>query len=341
MAITISEIAELAGVSIGTVDRVIHNRGGVNYKTAEKIVKIMQETAFTPNLNAQAMQKKSKKITLVVPIHRFTITYYGLIYKGMLEGINYLSQLGYIAKLIIIEDDTEEAYCDMLEALLTKDIFAIMTIPKYQTEKAKNLFEKLLKRGTKIIALNHKLDIEGVEYLEWYPFPENVGRIMAGAINLIHHEKEKIVYVYDKIQFFGNKFKDLIMEGFLEKIEPKIQTIFINTNDEFEAYIEVKKLLISENIDGIIATEPAMVEAVLRAKENTSSNVNIYSSDVSQSVRDNLKNGKLAFAVLYNDVRFAYRCIIEAFHMVLPEIPLNPLLIDEIDSHIYLPCNKL
>ena len=37
---TIKEIAELAGVSRGTVDRVLNNRGSVNEETAEKIRRI-------------------------------------------------------------------------------------------------------------------------------------------------------------------------------------------------------------------------------------------------------------------------------------------------------------
>ena len=37
---TIKEIAELAGVSRGTVDRVLNNRGAVNTDTREKILEI-------------------------------------------------------------------------------------------------------------------------------------------------------------------------------------------------------------------------------------------------------------------------------------------------------------
>ena len=40
---TIKEIAALAGVSRGTVDRVLNDRGAVNPETAEKIRKIAKE----------------------------------------------------------------------------------------------------------------------------------------------------------------------------------------------------------------------------------------------------------------------------------------------------------
>ena len=41
--IRIKDIAEIASVSIGTVDRVIHNRGEVSEVTREKILKLLQE----------------------------------------------------------------------------------------------------------------------------------------------------------------------------------------------------------------------------------------------------------------------------------------------------------
>jgi LacI family transcriptional regulator len=51
--VTIKEIARLAGVSIGTVDRVIHERGRVSSETADKIKKIIAETGYVPNIQAR------------------------------------------------------------------------------------------------------------------------------------------------------------------------------------------------------------------------------------------------------------------------------------------------
>ena len=43
MAVTAQQIADLAGVSRGTVDRALHNRGRVNPEVKEKIQKIARE----------------------------------------------------------------------------------------------------------------------------------------------------------------------------------------------------------------------------------------------------------------------------------------------------------
>ncbi len=60
----IKDIAELAGVSIGTVDRVLHKRGEVAEKTREKVIKIVKDLDYSPNVIARALKSK-KKINLV------------------------------------------------------------------------------------------------------------------------------------------------------------------------------------------------------------------------------------------------------------------------------------
>lgn len=66
---TIKEIAKAAGVSIGTVDRVLHNRGMVNAQTKERIERVMKELDYRPNHVAQglAVRKKKLKIGFFIP----------------------------------------------------------------------------------------------------------------------------------------------------------------------------------------------------------------------------------------------------------------------------------
>ena len=64
---TIKEIAELAGVSRGTVDRVLNNRGEVNAETAARVKEIVKALDYRPNKAglALAVRKKKYKIGLI------------------------------------------------------------------------------------------------------------------------------------------------------------------------------------------------------------------------------------------------------------------------------------
>ena len=52
---TIKDIAAQAGVSTGTVDRVIHDRGRVSVDVKEKVLQVMQDLNFEPNLIASTL----------------------------------------------------------------------------------------------------------------------------------------------------------------------------------------------------------------------------------------------------------------------------------------------
>ncbi|MCK5067123.1 MAG: LacI family DNA-binding transcriptional regulator [Bacteroidales bacterium] len=66
--IRIKDIAEIANVSIGTVDRVIHNRGEVSETTRERIRKLLEEHNYKPDINASSLAlKKPIRLAVVMP----------------------------------------------------------------------------------------------------------------------------------------------------------------------------------------------------------------------------------------------------------------------------------
>ena len=64
MAGTIKEIAEKAGVSRGTVDRALNNRGRVNPEVAERIFEIAREMNYQPK-RKKKVYNQGKKIRIV------------------------------------------------------------------------------------------------------------------------------------------------------------------------------------------------------------------------------------------------------------------------------------
>lgn len=64
----IKDIALLSGVSIGTIDRVLHQRGEVAEETKIKVLKIIKELDYSPNFMAQALKtKKNFQLASLLP----------------------------------------------------------------------------------------------------------------------------------------------------------------------------------------------------------------------------------------------------------------------------------
>jgi LacI family transcriptional regulator len=55
MRIRIKDIADKAGVSVGTVDRVIHKRGNVSAKVKAKVERVMTELGYRRNIIASTL----------------------------------------------------------------------------------------------------------------------------------------------------------------------------------------------------------------------------------------------------------------------------------------------
>jgi LacI family transcriptional regulator len=66
--IRLKDIAKLANVSVGTVDRVIHKRGEVSEDSYKKIMAIVEKTGYTPNLLARTLgANKVFRIAAIIP----------------------------------------------------------------------------------------------------------------------------------------------------------------------------------------------------------------------------------------------------------------------------------
>lgn len=81
---TIKEIARMANVSIGTVDRVVNGRGGVSPQTKAKIEQIIEKTGFHANVYARNL-KLGKKVVIgvMIPLVDSEYGYWNLVLSGI------------------------------------------------------------------------------------------------------------------------------------------------------------------------------------------------------------------------------------------------------------------
>ena len=83
---TIKEIAKMADVSSGTVDRVLHKRGKVSPDKEERVRKILKEIDYRPNQVARSL-KLNKRYRFVVLMPDDELDEY---WKPCYTGINEL-----------------------------------------------------------------------------------------------------------------------------------------------------------------------------------------------------------------------------------------------------------
>lgn len=66
--VRIKDIAQLSGVSVGTVDRVLHNRGRVSEEALKKVLTVLDQIEYKPNVIARTLgSNKSYRIAALIP----------------------------------------------------------------------------------------------------------------------------------------------------------------------------------------------------------------------------------------------------------------------------------
>ena len=72
--IRIKDIAQMAEVSVGTVDRVLHGRTGVSEASRKKVENILKQLDYQPNMYASALASNKKYIfACLLPLHYILI----------------------------------------------------------------------------------------------------------------------------------------------------------------------------------------------------------------------------------------------------------------------------
>lgn len=119
---TIKDIAEAAGISIGTVDRIIHKRGRYSEKTAARVRKIMDEMGYVPNIHARGLKKtKSYRFAAVLPYPDQDSAYWRLVLAGVKRAASELGSFGSQVEIYHFDRYSAESCSSVLRSALGVD----------------------------------------------------------------------------------------------------------------------------------------------------------------------------------------------------------------------------
>ncbi|WP_158796682.1 substrate-binding domain-containing protein [Pedobacter sp. L105] len=132
--IRIKDIALKAQVSAGTVDRVIHNRGRVAEDVKERVLKIIKDLNYEPNLMARMLgSKKQYHFAALFPDHHYD-AYWLAPKSGIEKAEQDLKQYGVVVEQFVFDPHDAAAYKKKAEELTQKNPDGILLSPIYYKE---------------------------------------------------------------------------------------------------------------------------------------------------------------------------------------------------------------
>ncbi|MFY0605086.1 MAG: LacI family DNA-binding transcriptional regulator [Cyclobacteriaceae bacterium] len=325
---TIKDIAKLAEVSPGTVDRVIHNRGKVSEKALVKVKAVLEEIDYEPNVLAQSLKNQKILLIEVLMPHIHEDEYW----KQIHEGIQAFSQQykGFGLKISVHHFSSLDpsSFVQVANEALKRGVDAFLITPLFLNESI--AFEKELQRqGIPLITINNEInDIKPLTFIG-----QNLIESSRTAANLIAQcskDLKDIIIIHISEDPFNASYLSTKAQGVRDYFKGKgvdIHEITLNNpENDIQNLIQMSKDL-SPNPGYFITTSKAhLVAAELRRH---SPNSVIVGYDLIHQNIDLLVDHKINFLINQNPYKMAFEGLAKFADKLVFSRSLEP--------HYYLP----
>ena len=127
--IRIKDIARLANVSVGTIDRVIHGRSGVSEESKKRVEEILKQLNYQPNMYASALaSNKRYTFACLLPLH-LEGEYWTAVEKGIYEGTISFSDFNTSVNISYYDPYDYDAFSNAAEKILQEQPDGVMFAP--------------------------------------------------------------------------------------------------------------------------------------------------------------------------------------------------------------------
>lgn len=165
---TMEQVAQAAGVSIGTVDRVVHNREGVSDKTRRKVYKVIEDIGYKPNIYASILsRKKAFCIVAIIPYFQ-TGEYWELVNNGITRAVRESQGLNVDLKIFYYNQFDLESFRAACRNTLDARPDGLFIAPIYKEETIR-LVHRLSAMSIPVAYIDTKP--ENTDYLAYFGMP--------------------------------------------------------------------------------------------------------------------------------------------------------------------------
>lgn len=305
--LTIKDIAKLAGVSKGTVDRVLHNRGKVSQKALDSINAVLEQIDYEPNLIARNLKNnKIYNISVVLP-NPVSDSYWLPCIKGIEEAIKEFKAFNLSIKTFYFDPEETESFITINQTVLDLAPDAVLLAPLFLKE-AQEAVEKYNQQNILVNTFNNQVESDEIKNFVGQDLFRS-GRIAAklmeaispkGQIAIIHMDEKlkNAIYMQEKEKGFRNYFEQK------ESTDYEIITLKLKRNSYETKFAEFIKE--HPDLKGLfITTSKAhqIAEVINNSKQNK---IAIIGYDLLDKNISYLNNGTIDFLINQNPKQQVY-----------------------------------
>lgn len=155
--IRIKDIAQMAGVSTGTVDRILHNRGNVSDDARKAVEKVIEQVDYRPNMHVSSLSLKRKyKIAVTTPQYS-SGAYWESIHNGIKHALEEYENIKVEFHVLTYNQYDIYSCREIFERISNIEMDALIIGPTFKDETVR-LCKKLDEREIPYIFVDSSLD---------------------------------------------------------------------------------------------------------------------------------------------------------------------------------------
>lgn len=195
--IRIKDIAKMADVSVGTVDRVIHGRSGVSEASKKRVEEILKQLDYQPNMYASALASNKKyTFSCLLPQHE-PGEYWTTVETGINDAVKTYSDFNVAVHLSYYDPYNYHSFVEASAQILEQEPDGVMfapTAPQY----TRSFTDELTRQNTPYIYIDS--NIQDQPALSFFgQNPHQSGYFASRILMLLAGEEAKEIVIFRKI----------------------------------------------------------------------------------------------------------------------------------------------
>ncbi len=299
--LTIKQIAKIAGVSRGTVDRVLNNRGGVSHQTEQLIRDIAKDGAYVPNKAGKTLSIKKRNLKFGVALlsSRRGNQFVKQIANGIHQKSCELADYGVTIELEETLMGSPQDQLDVLHLFVQKEIDGLIIMPE-QDDGVREKLRDLAAMGIPVVTVNSDLTDAGrLAYVGGNDV--EAGKIAAGMMNLVMGGTAQVGVVVGFMEMLCHAQRVRGFEHQAHTYYPglRIADVVENLDDDFVSYEKTKQLLTRRPDINMLYVVAAGVFGTCRAVQDLklTEKVKIICFDMNEGIADMLQKRVISVVV--------------------------------------------
>jgi LacI family transcriptional regulator len=331
----IREIARRANVSIATVDRVIHKRSGVSPRTRDKILQIIGELDYQPNLIARRLAKhKTIKLATLIPKVSGETSFWEAPLSGIEKAEAEIRPYGIKIEKYFFDQDDKDSFIKQSKQILKNKPDGILMAPSFIDESIR-FTKKCSDLSIPYVFINS--DIPNQDSLCYIgPDLYKSGYLAANLVSYLIKNGDSILIVNISKEIDNQHHLIRKEEGFKayfsdHNITNKIARLDIKHIDYPSIQKAVSGALSKHKDTKVIFVTNSRVSSVAHFLKKSKTDILLVGYDFLRENIGYLDEGVIDFLICQKPVEQAYRGIISLYqHLALSE-PVEEIYFMPID----------